>query len=147
MNGEIYKLYNYCHRSNCLDDMFKIIDFLLNDRKFENWSKNNKAKLSKIINNFFNTHYIKYEYRLSSDELLLSNNKIHIRIGNGSQCEMLFKGIRNGIVHLNFRVSKMTINKQKYDCIVIDDVSAKIRLPICYIKCLYNEYSNINIQL
>ena len=51
MNGEIYKLYNYCHRSNCLDDMFKIIDFLLNDRKFENWSKNNKAKLSKIINN------------------------------------------------------------------------------------------------
>ena len=139
MKGNIRKIYDYYNKENKLEEMFKLIDFLLDDNKFECFDKNDKARLSKLINKYFDDNNIKYEYNLNINEIS-NKSRMHIRLSHGSQCELLFKGIRNGIVHLNFKIDTMTINNKKYKCINIKDKSAMIKIPIYTINDLYNRY-------
>lgn len=139
-NNIIRQLYDYCEINYNINDGINIFSFLLNDNKFVNWDKYKSTRYTKTINKFLSSNNIKYEYGLTQEELRSKRSKCHIRIaGQGRQSELLLKGIRNGIVHLNAKLKKIN----NVDYIIIDDVSAKIQIPVIYIGKIYKMYKKM----
>ncbi len=103
----IRKLYDYYNTNGKINDAINLFTFLLNDNKFNKWERRMFTNYSKKINKYLLNNEINYDYDLTKEELKIEDNNHQVRIaGQGRNCEVLLKGIRNGIVHLNAKLKK-----------------------------------------
>lgn len=126
-------------QNNLIDEWAENIDWLLNDKKFDKWNKNNKTHFTKVVKNLLHSNSIDYD-KFKIDELkTLKPKTFKYAYINSNESEGidLVRHIRNGIAHGNCNIKK---NGDLYLAIIDynskNNVTARLSIPIDLIKNL-----------
>ncbi len=140
-------LVSYLIKHKLIDEYGIIIDWILDDNKFDNlyWNQRKTIKFTNQFKKYCNIHSIDYKNNVKN---IIDNDTIHIYIIDKQNIKDVIRHIRNAIAHKKVIINK---NKNKYYLKIISSSRNKIMsnmyIDLELLKYLYNTYKSLKKEV